>query len=54
MAAFTSLKVQCAWEDEAYAAQFYDGLKDLIKDKISREEQLIGFITIAEKVLRIN
>ena len=32
---FVSLKVQCAQRGKAYATQFYNRLKDLIKDKIS-------------------
>ena len=30
-----SLKVQCAWGEKAYTAQFWNKLKDFIKDEIS-------------------
>ena len=37
-----------------YTAQFYNGLKDLIKDEITRANRLIIFIIIAKKALKIN
>ena len=42
------------WGDKVYTAQFYNGLKDLIKDEISQEKRLMSFIAIVKKVLRIN
>ena len=37
-----------------YAAQFYNRLKDFIKNKIVWVNKLTIFITMAEKVLKIN
>ena len=37
-----------------YITQFYNKLKDPIKDKITQADKLTTFITIAEKALKIN
>ena len=51
---FTLLKVQYAWGNKAYTIQFYNRLKDLIKNKISREKYPTSFLTMAKKALRID
>ena len=46
--------MQCAWENKIYTAQFYNGLKNLVKDEITQADRPSIFIIIAEAALKVN
>ena len=54
IAVFQILKVQYAQENKAYTIQFYNRLKDFIKDEITQADRPTIFSIIAEKALKIN
>ena len=52
---FLPLQMRCGWDDEAYAARYYNGLKDDIKDEICRQgDKPIVLDDIVEKALKIS
>ena len=46
--------VKIEWDDNILAAIYYKGLKDPIKDKLSKEETLKDIEEIVEKAIRID
>ena len=54
VAAFQALRVQCDWENSEFTAQFYDGLKDYVKNEISRVNRSSDFSEIITLILKIN
>jgi hypothetical protein len=42
------------WNDRSLANQYYTGLKEFVKDKLTRINQLIILVEIIEKTIKIN
>lgn len=53
-AEFQILSAKLNWNDEAIAAQFYQGLKDNVKDEIARGDRPTKFKDMAEMAIRID
>ena len=51
---FYALSNKTSWDDDALAAVYYRGLKDPIKDELSREDIPKDMNEIVEKAVRIN
>ena len=54
VAAFQALRVQCDWGNSEFITQFYNGLKDYVKNKISRVNRSGDFSEIITLALKIN
>jgi hypothetical protein len=53
-AEFQSLSARVSWNDEALAAQFYQGLKDAVKDEIARQDRPKSLSSMIELAIKID